>query len=615
MNKGNYYFFALLVLSSLIWSCKKDDPSEMQQEENFSEIVTDFNQIIELRSDDFCLEVPELCPRIPAIEGPTPTHEEDPGGPSERAGSIGRIVFKDQDSEYLVQAIESPEGSKSFAVITSDYTIVMSDTENELYTKFSDETIVIPDCIKQIFGMDFEKWSDGSMTLEDVQATYEGRPVYEDSEENYIVIEDNIFSSSDDDCPPPARLINNYWWCSYRISATTSAIQVHLMEGISPSVVNATKFTVREAVQSCASPAPDCYECIDQECILNALRTSLGSSFAERMRENYLKLYLRLTDDQFEELKDDQDLFDEYLNFYGLKSPVKCEGDCLHATSGAILRIESLGLTVTQPMADRLCSVFSTLSEEDYAKYECLRNLGTDAIDLVFASNDQNLIDIVLATPCNYDLLMESLGLKGQDWFYDAGFWENPDLQIPSVEIPKWSDVIAGVPKDPNTGGTLYGAFNIYERVGGPAKDLYDSKPSDFGNVCAIKVCMALNAAGVDIPEISNGQYDDVEYGTVKGADGKNYFLNANSLAMWMRKAFGTDSDNYHFFSTADIEPLEDEFGNTAELPRAVYMDMTGLSMTFSHADIYNGSCCTGGCSGNSCFISFSTQADFWELN
>lgn len=602
-----YSICALIIISSIFTSCRKDNSSEEMDEKQFSEITTDFNQLIELREDDFCLEVPELCPRVGIIHEPVPYP----------VSVVSSIVFKDGDKEYLVKAIESPRGSKAFAVISKEQTIVISDTENEIYTRFSDNTIEVPDCIYQVFEMDYQKWTDGELTEEDVRGTYEGRPVYEDSKKNTLVIEDSFLGNTDPDCPPAAKLINNYFWCSYRISATTNAIQKHLMAGLPASVVNATKFTVRQAVADCAPPAPDCFGCIDQSCILDALKESLGTSLTKRMRENYLKLYLRLTDAQFAELKNNEDLFNEYLEYYGLKSPVECEGDCLHATSGAIFRLESLGLTVTQPMIDRLCSVFSTLSEDNYAKYECLRNLGTDAVDLVFASTDQDLIDLLLATPCNYNTLMEALGLQGQDWFYDEDFWENPDLQIPSVELPSWADVLAGIPKDPSTGGTLYGASNIYESVGGAAKVLYDANPGDFGNVCAIKVCMALNAAGVDIPEISNGQYADVEYGTVKGADDKNYFLNANSLAMWMRKAFGTDNnDNYHFFSSSVIEPLEELHGyDSAELPRAVYTSMKGLSMTFVHADIYNGSCCTGGCSKNSCFLSFVTEADFWELD
>lgn len=52
---------------------------------------------------------------------------------------------------------------------------------------------------------------------------------------------------------------------------------------------------------------------------------------------------------------------------------------------------------------------------------------------------------------------------------------------------------------------------------------------------------LALNYSGVVIPNIPS---TNTILGTVQGADGKYYFLNAKALNIWMRKTFGVSPVN-----------------------------------------------------------------------
>lgn len=372
MRKGNYYFFALLVLCSLIWSCKKDDPSEIEQEENFSEIVTDFNQIIEYRTIP-CIDIPELCPTPPYAvgPGPVPGPVPDPGGPS------SRVIFKDGDLEYMVSALPSAEGTKSFMVETGEQQMVISDTQDELYTKFSDTEIEIPHCLYGVFNMNYQKWQEGSLSVEDISTSYEGRPVYNNTEEGYLVIEDDFLTGIDPDCPPPAKRIKDYWYCSYRSSGTTSAIINELMVGISQDVINSTRFTIRQAVEECAQQEPNCFTCIDQSCIHEKLRTRLGSNLTKKMRLRHLQLMLSYSDAQFQVLTDDHpEIIQQLLEAYNLKTiQSTCNEVCgSHCALAGQATLAIALVDVDAEMAESLCEKCTSTYGTPF--HNCMKSLG-----------------------------------------------------------------------------------------------------------------------------------------------------------------------------------------------------------------------------------------------
>jgi len=105
------------------------------------------------------------------------------------------------------------------------------------------------------------------------------------------------------------------------------------------------------------------------------------------------------------------------------------------------------------------------------------------------------------------------------------------------------------------------------------------------------------------------GVFRNGKPGTLKGADGKYYFLNARSLKEWMVKTFGTDPSYYKSFTEDDIDSSQ-TLGD--------FLDGHGILITIwengnasGHADIFDGSSCPFNCHvSNSGGISH-----FWKLN
>ena len=73
-------------------------------------------------------------------------------------------------------------------------------------------------------------------------------------------------------------------------------------------------------------------------------------------------------------------------------------------------------------------------------------------------------------------------------------------------------------------------ADEVYEQVGGPLKDWYDTNPEALGNTCAIRLSVALNESGNPIPAVS---------GTYKGKDNKNYFISVKNMSKYLTNTFG----------------------------------------------------------------------------
>jgi hypothetical protein len=125
--------------------------------------------------------------------------------------------------------------------------------------------------------------------------------------------------------------------------------------------------------------------------------------------------------------------------------------------------------------------------------------------------------------------------------FYDPEYWQDPNLVVAPVALLSWDDLNNGYPRDAN-GDRITGAVALYELFRGD-NELYDAWEEHgypiLKNVCAFTLSIALNNAGVPIPDI-DGQ-------TVKDGNGKNYFLNAKAMTKWMTLAFGMyPSDQPH---------------------------------------------------------------------
>lgn len=84
-------------------------------------------------------------------------------------------------------------------------------------------------------------------------------------------------------------------------------------------------------------------------------------------------------------------------------------------------------------------------------------------------------------------------------------------------------------------------AEEVFNKIGGDVKDgrdrsLVDPNQTPWNNACALRISWALNKCDIKLPYIK-GQ-------TLKGGDGKYYFLGARNMNMWMRKKFGCSNPN-----------------------------------------------------------------------
>lgn len=185
---------------------------------------------------------------------------------------------------------------------------------------------------------------------------------------------------------------------------------------------------------------------------------------------------------------------------------------------------------------------------------------------------------------CVNEILLEydsealfTLGLAGQDWFYDDGYWSNPNLSFQSQELPSYQDFYDAFPK--NSDGTwMYGADNIYNLVGGEVMQARVDYPNETTNTCALKVSYALNGSGIIIPDLA-GQ-------TLEGSDGKFYFLNAKALCEWMKKTF----INYEEYE--DSEYSNPNIHTLLNGQKGIIISIYNVGGVTGHSDIYLGSGC-----------------------
>lgn len=203
-------------------------------------------------------------------------------------------------------------------------------------------------------------------------------------------------------------------------------------------------------------------------------------------------------------------------------------------------------------------------------------------------------------------LVLEYMGLAGQDWFYDDAYWAtNPTF--PTQVLPSYTDFYTHFPKDAD-GNWLYGPDPIYTLAGGDVLQVrldYPGEPTN--NVCALKVSIALNGAGINIPNISNAPGLP---GTVLGANGKYHFLNAKALSEWMKRTF-TTYDEYtpaQYTNTNGVHTL-------ISGKKGIIISIYDGGNASGHADIYTGTTCSNSPNNPSAACGIGGTVHFWELN
>jgi len=134
---------------------------------------------------------------------------------------------------------------------------------------------------------------------------------------------------------------------------------------------------------------------------------------------------------------------------------------------------------------------------------------------------------------------------EGQDGEYDAEFWENPNLTFQQQNLPSLANFKNACPSKYTNAETLC------NDIGGDLLTMYKAVIAEGKtlNTCAIRMSKAFNYSGIVVPFLPNNKNGSKN--SVKGADGKNYIINAKTLNKWMRKTFGTNQSNYtHYTST-----------------------------------------------------------------
>jgi hypothetical protein len=183
---------------------------------------------------------------------------------------------------------------------------------------------------------------------------------------------------------------------------------------------------------------------------------------------------------------------------------------------------------------------------------------------------------------------------EGQDFFYDATFWENPNLSFPQQDLPTWDDFDLAYPRDNGADLVLI--------VGGAVQQAYNDYPSLSRGYCALKVSRALNYSGITIPQITTTANNP---GTIQGNDEMYYFLNAKALNKWMKKTFGTNpatisapyNENHIHIDGSEGGENGINFPGLVSGLKGIYsMVSTNPQWASGHADLIQDGLCVFGC-------------------
>lgn len=199
-----------------------------------------------------------------------------------------------------------------------------------------------------------------------------------------------------------------------------------------------------------------------------------------------------------------------------------------------------------------------------------------------------------------------------ENWFMgtsegsDGGVEFNIDdyngIQVQThTSLPVRNAFYNGFPKDGNKGMQNTA---VYQLVGGNLYNLHLTYPSTYWNACAIRVSRALNYSGHPIPVFKNkfGQQR-----TEKGADGKNYILDAASMLAYMLKAYPNNPPLHLQNKTQEqyLQALKGKWGIYIMLPKPnINFGATG------HTDFFSYSGCL-----SHCYFQNAKEIYFWELN
>lgn len=207
---------------------------------------------------------------------------------------------------------------------------------------------------------------------------------------------------------------------------------------------------------------------------------------------------------------------------------------------------------------------------------------------------------------------------EGQDWNYDAAYWENPNLTFPKQDLPSYNDYYNGMARSTD-GKLMVGADNVYGLIGGKVQEVRNAYPRRTENTCAAKVSIALNRSGIVIPNLPG---KTIEGGGTEFT-GKYFFLNARELNTWMRKTFETNPSNPNHISYLGSEGgtnganfpelLKDIKGIYSMVTTMDYSEKTGMS---GHSDLmFTDSSNLGNCVYGCFFERPIERIDVWILN
>ncbi len=164
-----------------------------------------------------------------------------------------------------------------------------------------------------------------------------------------------------------------------------------------------------------------------------------------------------------------------------------------------------------------------------------------------------------------------------------ANFWEGAAIGLMTAGLnhlqqgltrPKFDDLLANYPTDPNNPMADMAGEDVYKLIGGQVLSEHNRDPNSYRNACALRTSRALNYAGTGIPKIPGK--------TLAGADGKNYFYRASNLYKWMSKPAVFGKPNISTTNAANLS------GN-----KGIYIMQASYPARFGawgHATLYNGS-------------------------
>jgi len=209
---------------------------------------------------------------------------------------------------------------------------------------------------------------------------------------------------------------------------------------------------------------------------------------------------------------------------------------------------------------------------------------------------------------------------SGQEYSISGGFDWSKHSPVTSQSLLSYSGFFNAYPKQ--NGELLEGAANIFNLLNGPIRDLFDDYPN-LRNVCALKVSIALNGAGVDIPFIfqddnSNGIKEVSESSfTIPDDNGNYYFLNAELLIKYMLEVFPTPSVTVNGDDLQNGATPETSFGLNNGIYGMLPLDVNYFGAS-GHCDIWlpkSGSSPVYNECGAGCHWGFVDVAYLWILN